>query len=302
MPAEFRPMLASPAELDKVQFPVWASPKLDGIRCIIRSGCAMSRSLKPIPNMFVQSILSKPQLEGLDGELCVGPYNAKDLMQQTSSGVMSVDGTPAFKYYVFDYWNGAGEGFDERINKLNVIFRDLSWAGDAAPHLQLLVQAKITSLDDLNKFEQICLSHGFEGAMIRRLDGAYKQGRSTAREQHLLKIKRFADSEAVIIGFEELMHNENELQTDELGYAKRTSHKDGKVAGGTLGALVVRDCKTGIEFSIGTGFDATLRLSIWLGRASYLGAIVTYKHFENAGVKEAPRFPVFKAFRNSMDL
>lgn len=295
-------MLASPAELDKVAFPVWASPKLDGIRCLISSGRPVSRSLKLIPNQHVQNILSLPQLEGLDGELCVGDMNDPNLMQKTNSGVMTVSGQPDFKYCVFDYWNGAGEGFDERIKRLNDAFVDLAWAGRAAPHLRLLPQTLIYSMEELDKFESIVLEHGYEGAMIRKLDGAYKFGRSTAREGHLLKIKRFEDSEAIIIGFEELMHNENELQTDELGYAKRTSHAAGKVPGGMLGALLVKDVQTGIEFGIGTGFDRSLRIDIWCNRGRYARKIVTYKHFANAGVKDAPRFPVFKSFRDPIDL
>jgi DNA ligase-1 len=223
-------------------------------------------------------------------------------MQATTSGVMSMDGEPDFRYYVFDCWNIPDVGFNERIKRLNEAFQNLSWAGDAAEHLVLLPQALVNDLDELNKFESIALEHGFEGAMVRAFSGRYKQGRSTAREQHLLKIKRFADSEAVVIGFQQFMHNGNALETDELGYAKRSSAKDGKVPMDMLGALLVKDATTGIEFAIGTGYDMSLREWIWQNQDKVMGAIVTYKHFENAGVKDAPRFPVFKAFRDSSDL
>jgi DNA ligase-1 len=39
--------------------------------------------------------------------------------------------------------------------------------------------------------------------------GTYKFGRSTVRDNILLKVKRFLDDEAVVIDIEEKMHNEN---------------------------------------------------------------------------------------------
>jgi len=34
----FKPMLAKEAELDKLRFPLLASPKLDGVRAVVRDG------------------------------------------------------------------------------------------------------------------------------------------------------------------------------------------------------------------------------------------------------------------------
>ena len=49
-----KPLLATKAQYDKIRYPVLATPKLDGIRCLMVKGTAMSRSMKPIPNTFVQ--------------------------------------------------------------------------------------------------------------------------------------------------------------------------------------------------------------------------------------------------------
>jgi len=38
-----------------LSYPLLASVKIDGVRCIIRDGVAMSRSMKPIPNASVQA-------------------------------------------------------------------------------------------------------------------------------------------------------------------------------------------------------------------------------------------------------
>ena len=51
-----------------------ASPKLDGIRCMIQDGIALSRSLKPIRNEHVQYILGREIFNGLDGELIIIPF------------------------------------------------------------------------------------------------------------------------------------------------------------------------------------------------------------------------------------
>ena len=67
-------------------------------------------------------------------------------------------------------------------------------------------------------------------------DGPYKCGRSTVREGYLLKLKRFADGEAVILGCCEQMHNANAAQQDAFGRTKRSSHKDNKIGKATLGA------------------------------------------------------------------
>ena len=110
-------------------------------------------------------------------------------------------------------------------------------------------------------------------------------------EGYLLKLKRFEDAEAVVIGFEERMHNGNEATVSELGRTKRSSHKANKSGRGDLGALVCRTPE-GIEFNIGTGFTDSDRQRIWDSRDQFLGRNAKYKFFP-VGVKEAPRHPVF---------
>lgn len=97
-----KPMLAVDAKSD-IRFPVYASPKLDGIRALIVNGKVMSRSMKEIPNEFIQQELGKfPILDGLDGELIVGAANDYNAMQNTSSGVMTRSGKPEFTFYVLN--------------------------------------------------------------------------------------------------------------------------------------------------------------------------------------------------------
>jgi DNA ligase-1 len=292
-----KPMLASPAGAE-IRFPVLASPKIDGIRAIIGNGAALSRSLKPIRNLFVQSVLGRAEFQGLDGELVVGDPNDPNCMQNTTSGVMREAGMPDFTFYVFDKWD-MDSGYTVRAATAQEIVRD---AGDAT--LRFLVGFPMANQDELDEYEAKCLADGYEGVMIRDPHGLYKFGRATAKGGELLKIKRFVDDEAVVVGVEELMHNENEAKTNALGRTERSTAKAGLRGAGTLGKLIVRR-PDGVEFGIGTGFTALQRSHLWdvyKAGAFKFGAIVTYKHFANAGVKDAPRFPVFKAFRDATDL
>lgn len=295
-----KPMLAVAAE--EIPLPGYVSYKLDGIRCPIVDGIALSRTLKPIPNEHISEVLSEHALNGLDGELIVGAPNLPNVFQTTSSGVMSRQGRPNFTFWVFDYWTSPDTPYDIRYDHLQSYFKMREEQSETyGTVVKLLPQKFVTTEEEVLEFEAEALSLGYEGVMFRKKKGLYKYGRSTAKEGHLLKIKRFVDGEAVVIGFEELLRNENELTINALGYAERSSRKDGKVPGGVLGSFVVRDLVTGVEFTVGTGYTAAQRLQYWAQREQYLGVIVKYKSFP-IGVKIAPRIPVFLGFRHKDDL
>jgi len=290
-----KPMLAAALTADDIQslvYPMVATPKLDGIRCLIVDGGALSRKFKQIPNVFIRETL-KGLPDGLDGELIVG-----NNFQDCSSGIMSRGGEPDFVYWVFDY---VKKSLDKYYSDRLI---DLAECVDELKHPRVkFVQVKLVhSYEDLVTYEDAALAAGYEGVILRTMHSPYKCGRSTVKQGWLLKIKRFVDAEAQIIGFEEMMHNENELEQDELGHAKRSSAKAGKVPAGTLGKFLVRDQKTGIEFAVGTGKGLThdLRRQIWNTRALYLGKLIKYK-YQPHGVKEAPRTPIWLGFRDRDD-
>lgn len=296
MSKPFKPMLAATVEdLSTLNFPLLASPKLDGIRCIVRNGIAYSRSNKPIRNRHVQACIAAhaEALEGLDGELIVGSATAHDVYRTTNSAVARIEGTPDFKFYVFDHCLQGSDSFTDRLFTLANI-------DHLPPFVHLLPQTPVNSLGDLLTYEQSTLDVGYEGVMLRTPDGPYKQNRSTLREGYLIKLKRFTDAEAVCIGYGELMHNGNEAVTNELGRTARSSAQAGLIPGGTLGYLL---CKTpdGVEFKIGTGFDAADRDDLWAEQDKLMGRIVKYKSFP-VGVKDAPRHPVWLGFRHPDDM
>jgi DNA ligase-1 len=146
-----------------------------------------------------------------------------------------------------------------------------------------------------------CETEDGEGICFRTPNSPYKQGRSTLKEQYLVKLTRMLQSEAIIIGMEEAMENINPRQYNAVGAMDRSSCKHNLVGKNTLGALIVRDIKTNQEFKIGTGFDDAHRIAIWKNQVSMIGKIVLYKHKPH-GQKLLPRCPSFKGFRKESDI
>lgn len=320
----FKPNLAGTPKNDSdIPFPVLASTKIDGLRAMIHDR-VMSRSMKEIPSKHIQQALNLKELAGLDGELVVGSPTDPNCMQNSTSGVMARDKEPEFTYHVFDKFDHPGS-FADRLAAATAAVKHVQaeWSRlrvqlrlDGSAWLEncpiVLVPHKwVNDIEALNTYEAECLAEGWEGVMVRRPDALYKQGRSTPREGGLLKIKRFMDAEAVIVGFEEEMKNNNAKVTNELGRSKRSSHAAGKTGKGTLGAYV---CQRVIvdergnmvlvnenTFNVGTGITDAHAAWAWANRDKLMGTHITFKSFP-IGVKDAPRHPVFKAHRAKWDM
>ncbi len=296
----FKPMLSATVDdVTKLRFPLLASHKLDGVRAIVRNGVLVSRNLKPIPNHHVQQLFGRSELEGLDGELIMGDPADPAAFRLTSSAVMSHEGEPAVAFYVFDLVIPDPDlTFSARLVILQAKLKQLK-----RRDVKLLDQATVHGQDELDAFETLSLDRGYEGVMLRSKDGLYKHGRSTFKEHGLMKLKRFEDAEAKVLGFDEQLHNANEATTNALGAKERSSKKAGMVGKNTLGALRVVGLNgpyKGVEFNIGSGFDAATRDAIWAQRERWTGKVVKYKYFP-IGSKDAPRFPVFLGERAKQD-
>lgn len=304
----FGPMLSGKCtDINKLVYPILASPKLDGIRATVQPVSTdltevrlLSRKLKPIPNMNVQEIFKGLPI-GLDGELIVGPPTALNVFRRSQSVFMrrkSIGHIDA-AYYLFDIFSP--DGFQTRLKKVEAIVNELAGKFPVVlvPHM-LVENAK-----QLLALEEGILEQGFEGVMIRSLNGPYKQdsieNRSTENEGYLLKLKRFLDSECVILGSQELMRNKNSAVIDARGATDRSTHKENMVPAGMLGSWNVRDVKTGIEFDLGGGFEMPDRERFWRERDTMVGKVVKYKYFAS-GSKEKPRFPIWLGERHKDDM
>lgn len=307
MASKFRPMLAGEADLDSLRFPVYVTPKLDGVRALVFPGGVYSRSLKKIPNKQVQTTIHLPEdkrdpLIGMDGELIVGDPTAPDVYRKTQSFCATEEALVdhgGFRFYVFDNYSYTQDyvGRDQRNFEILKAIKNV--------HLVWLRSHQCNHIDDLLAAEAKYLERGFEGLILRAPQGPYKHGRSTAKEQWMLKLKRFVDSEAEIIGMDEEMENTNEAKTNVLGLTERSSHKANLRGKGRMGAIHVRDLKTRVEFKIGTGFTAADREAFWRlwqeRTARSAPVIVKYKHFAIGG-KDKPRFPTYQGLREGWDL
>lgn len=294
-----RPMLAAPttdADLDKLTYPLWVSPKLDGIRviCHPKYGGPVTRKLKEVPNRHIFECLSNPGFYGLDGELmCRRPDGSTASFNEIQSAVMSREGAPLWEFWVFDYVN-TEEPFERRMEYLAEIVEGLNES-----RIKVLAQSPVSNPLDFVSVAHEFIANGYEGAVMRHPQGPYKQGRSTLKQQWLLKYKQFKDATGVIVGMEPLQHNENTVERDELGYAKRAHKKDGMRASTTMMGKLILDTEWG-ELAVGSGFDFALREDIWANPTQYIGRHIDFR-YQTFGMLDKPRFPTFLRFRKEFD-
>lgn len=296
----FKPMLAPgedplsfPDYFKKLQYPLLCSPKYDGIRCIIKSKKAMSRTFKILPSYQVQEEFTN--YEHFDGELIEGDCTDFDVYNRTQSHVMSENKPGNLTFYVFDYTHPdyLNKPFYERLEILESILTPSN-------QVKIVSHEYIENYDELIKYEQDCLQQGFEGIMMRDPLGYYKMGRGTFREGLIYKLKRFKDSEAKILDVLPMMENHNTLETDELGYAKRSSSKANLVESNIAGKFQVLYNDDVLDVAPGS-FNHADRKEILKNKEQYIGKILKFRYFLH-GIKDKPRFPRALGFRDLMDI
>ena len=293
---KLKPLLSCEVDIEKVNFPIYVSTKFDGIRALVIDDGVYSRSLKPIRNKHVQKLFGKPEYNGFDGELVVGNVYNKDVFQNTTSGVMSEVGEPDVTFHVFDLWSIPTFDYEYRQRELQEILLDEDVEYDSVVYTMI---HKCKNKEDLLFYLQHEQNVGGEGLIGRNPKGIYKYGRSTLKEQLSIKFKFFEQDEFEVVGFTERMHNNNEQKRDELGYAERSSVKEGMIPTDTLGSLVLKYKET--TFNCGTGFNDEQRKEIWNNKDKYLGKLASVRYME-VGQKDKPRLPSFQGWRDEDDL
>jgi len=269
----FKPMLANKWEdyADKVKFPIYSQPKLDGVRCIIRSDGMWTRTGKPIlsaPHIFdsLRSTFEKNPDLILDGELYAdkfaNDFNAiVSLVKKTKPTAQDlIDSAAVIEYHIYDLPSHGGV-FSERCAAIT---------GMSLPKCCKRVSTHIVNSekDVINQYE-VYVAQGYEGQMLR-LDASYENKRS----KYLLKHKSFIDEEYKIIGVEE-------------GGGNLT---------GMVGALLF-ESNVGDTFtaSVNGGWDHLKQL--WKERKTLVGKLATIKYF-NITPDGKPRFPKVVAIRD----
>lgn len=233
------------------------SEKLDGVRAIWDGKTLRFRSGKEIhaPHWFLE-VLPK---QALDGELWFGRGGFERLSGIVRRDVPIDDEWRQVRYMIFELPT-AGGNFRERAEAMRQIVRhaNVSW-------LQVVEQTDVADQAELQRRFNETLKVGGEGLMLHQADASYQTGRSDV----LLKMKPWADAEAIVIG-----------------------HLPGKGKhSGRLGALRLRTPE-GVEFSLGTGFSDQQRVN-----PPAIGMTVTYRYrdFTAMGL---PRFAAFIRVRD----
>ena len=195
----FEPMLAAKWEdyKNKVEYPLYSQPKLDGIRCIVTKDGMFSRNGKPIISApHIRKALDKLFKQEpdtiLDGELYAdkfaNDFNAiVSLVKKTKPTADDLKQSEKnIEYHVYDIPSVDGT-FKERCIELDEIALDF-------PECVKQVETHIVNGEsEVIEWYEDYVERGYEGQMLRT-DGMYENKRS----KFLLKHKSFVDEEYII--------------------------------------------------------------------------------------------------------
>ena len=199
----FEPMLASKWEdsKDKITYPVYSQPKLDGIRCLVTKDGMFSRNGKAIisaPHIY-ESL--KPLFETnpdliFDGELYADKF-ANDfnkivsLVKKTKpTDVDLKESKKNIQYWIYDL-PSVDDKFSIRSQALYDLFMEWSYFTKHCINVDTDV---CKSEKEVMEFYEQYVDAGYEGQMLR-LDREYENKRSKS----LMKHKSFIDEEYTII-------------------------------------------------------------------------------------------------------
>lgn len=261
------PMLAHDFKARKkaITFPCFGQPKLDGIRCLYNHKQGFwSRGGKP----FNAVNLDHLRWEGidiitLDGELILPePYT----FENTSSAVKKQNEfTPLLEYHIFDAVI-AGP-FRTRLKTLQILKAETNMPF----RTHLVPTPTLFNMSDVEVFLQEYLTQGYEGLILRNMEGEYEIGQ---RSTDLQKYKEFVDKEFAICAV-----------IDGLG-------KEEGAAIFTCAANV-----PGKFFNVRPVGTYEERRAIFQDAASYIGKELTVR-YQNLTEDGIPRFPVGRGVRD----
>lgn len=193
------PMLALKYEdrQDRIKYPVFVQPKLDGMRATFDGKGFFSRNRRPL-GISVQHILDELKSLGitakLDGEL----YNHEmreefeELISRAKRTKEPHEDFRAIQYHVYDIIDESMSQ-EERLDLL----------GNAIPddceYIKVVETEVARSREEATELHALFLESGYEGSMIRDLRAKYCFHRSDS----LLKRKEFQDEEFPIVGVKE---------------------------------------------------------------------------------------------------
>lgn len=311
-----KPQLAEDAILDKLIFPVWEQPKIDGVRALNRNGKLTGRSLEEFQGHMVTDFFSRPGFVGLDGEMTLGSKPTGERLCSLTTGALGrfkdVTEMADFHWWVFDYLTEATIKEDYWFRYAALEAR-VKWLEH--PRVHLVPTTPIYSMEQLAARIQANYNAGYEGTILRNPNAPFKEGRATQDLQHLWRIKPWADAEILVTSISEGAKNTNEAKKNKLGRTERSSSLEGMVPNGMVGSihgvmladfhcpftkklLFAKD----LPVTIGPGKMTDKEAKFYFENQSYIvGHVVKFKHLAT-GVKDAPRMATYLSHRLKQDM
>lgn len=269
-------MLCYPFERERLEgtsrkawnlWPVITQPKLDGVRC--RLSDFKHRLLLSSTGQVIHSVPHIAELVRvlgldriLDGELYCHGLDFEDINSIVSRTVNLHEDYKKIEYHVFDY-------IDSSIKQAQRMIELANWKIPKVVTSIKIVPSKLAcSFDQVFDQYQQYLEEGYEGIIVRSIDGTYVERRST----NVMKFKPKKSDSYRIVGYQE--------EVDKNGEPK-----------GTLGALVCDDTCGG-TFNVGSGFTAHQRKTYWKVKDQLVDTwvFIEYQHITK---EQKPRFPIF---------
>lgn len=203
----FQPMLAQDYDKrkNKIKFSILSQPKLDGIRCIVKSDGMWTRNGKEIisaPHIYenLKHIFENQPDLVLDGELYTSNKDVDfntiiSCVRKTKPTQSDLDLSKDYiEYWMYDLYEGKDEPYLERLSHLNSILNILD-----NNFYKVVNTTVLYSFEDIEEKLKYYVNEGFEGQILRDPDTPYENKRSNG----LLKHKNFFDEEFEIIGYSE---------------------------------------------------------------------------------------------------
>ena len=193
------PMLATKWKdrAKKIEYPVFVQPKLDGHRCVaifddVGKVTLWTRTRKPITGLphIVEALEKTGYVEHVfDGELYSHSLSFEEITSYIRTpGVKP--GSEAISYHIYDMVDGDASQ-DLRFASVGRLFLHMDPNGLIAPVPTHRANNEEIVMHLFSEF----ISEGYEGAMVRSINGRYENKRS----KNLVKVKEFDSSEFEVV-------------------------------------------------------------------------------------------------------
>lgn len=294
----YLPMLAHPikkmvrvkgVQVEKrreIHWPCHAQPKLNGLRALATRKQIVSRqgTLWSIPH-----IKEHVDIFIEDGEMLDGEVYAHGTPLQMLNSLIKVNRPEslALSYNVYDFpkiegkegleWSKRWMSLVERFTAYEEICREKG----CEPVIKLVPSTVVESEEQIKALEKVILANGYEGLILRRMDGLYHFNQ---RKDCLLKWKQFTDEEFAIVDMTSRMLIKNGTETN------------------ICDVCICRNNQTEATFKVVPIGTEAQKAQYWTEREKYIGKYMVVRFLERSvdGIPQGN--PVGLAFRLDEDM